>query len=98
MFCRSSIKGSSFLLFMHLCVIRILKYVSQVIELPIKHPELFESLGIAQPKVKLVSSYSIWLNLLYRHWLLVLVSKSTDSSTIGCSAVWATWYRENTFG
>lgn len=23
----------------------------QVIELPIKHPELFESLGIAQPKV-----------------------------------------------
>jgi hypothetical protein len=24
---------------------------SQVIELPIKHPELFESLGIAQPKV-----------------------------------------------
>ena len=25
--------------------------VHQVIELPIKHPELFESLGIAQPKV-----------------------------------------------
>jgi hypothetical protein len=24
----------------------------QVIELPIKHPELFESLGIAQPKVR----------------------------------------------
>ena len=23
----------------------------QVIELPVKHPELFESLGIAQPKV-----------------------------------------------
>jgi hypothetical protein len=23
----------------------------QVIELPLKHPELFESLGIAQPKV-----------------------------------------------
>lgn len=23
----------------------------QVIELPIKHPELFESLGVAQPKV-----------------------------------------------
>jgi len=27
--------------------------VYQVIELPIKHPELFESLGIAQPKVHL---------------------------------------------
>jgi hypothetical protein len=25
----------------------------QVIELPLKHPELFESLGIAQPKVRL---------------------------------------------
>jgi len=25
--------------------------ILQVIELPIKHPELFESLGIAQPKV-----------------------------------------------
>ena len=24
---------------------------TQVIELPIKHPELFESLGVAQPKV-----------------------------------------------
>jgi hypothetical protein len=29
------------------CVARAL----QVIELPLKHPELFESLGIAQPKV-----------------------------------------------
>lgn len=27
--------------------------IFQVIELPIKHPELFESLGIAQPKVGL---------------------------------------------
>lgn len=27
----------------------------QVIELPLKHPELFESLGIAQPKVRPVS-------------------------------------------
>ena len=25
---------------------------AQVIELPLKHPELFESLGIAQPKVR----------------------------------------------
>jgi len=29
----------------------------QVIELPIKHPELFESLGIAQPKV--VSHFAV---------------------------------------
>ena len=26
----------------------------QVIELPVKHPELFESLGIDQPKVSIV--------------------------------------------
>lgn len=26
-------------------------FVRQVIELPLKHPELFEALGIAQPKV-----------------------------------------------
>ena len=28
------------------------KEIKEVIELPIKHPELFESLGIAQPKVR----------------------------------------------
>lgn len=28
-----------------------IKEIKEVIELPIKHPELFESLGIAQPKV-----------------------------------------------
>ncbi len=28
-----------------------IKEVKEVIELPIKHPELFEALGIAQPKV-----------------------------------------------
>jgi len=27
-------------------------FVLQVIELPVKHPELFESLGIDQPKVR----------------------------------------------
>jgi 26S proteasome regulatory subunit T6 len=26
------------------------RYTEEVVELPIKHPELFESLGIAQPK------------------------------------------------
>ena len=29
-----------------------IKEIKEVIELPIKHPELFESLGIAQPKVR----------------------------------------------
>lgn len=28
-----------------------IKEIKEVIELPVKHPELFESLGIAQPKV-----------------------------------------------
>jgi SpoVK/Ycf46/Vps4 family AAA+-type ATPase len=28
-----------------------IKEIKEVVELPIKHPELFESLGIAQPKV-----------------------------------------------
>lgn len=28
-----------------------IKEIKEVIELPIKHPELFEALGIAQPKV-----------------------------------------------
>ena len=33
----------------------------QVIELPIKHPELFESLGVAQPKVRACLQNVIWL-------------------------------------
>lgn len=28
-----------------------IKEIKEVIELPIKHPELFEALGVAQPKV-----------------------------------------------
>ena len=32
-----------------------IKEIKEVIELPVKHPELFEALGIAQPKVKSVS-------------------------------------------
>ena len=34
---------------------------AQVIELPIKHPELFESLGVAQPKVTQTPRESITL-------------------------------------
>jgi 26S proteasome regulatory subunit T6 len=30
-----------------------IKEIKEVIELPIKHPELFEALGVAQPKVLL---------------------------------------------
>ena len=29
-----------------------IKEIKEVVELPIKHPELFESLGVAQPKVR----------------------------------------------
>lgn len=29
-----------------------IKEIKEVIELPIKHPELFEALGVAQPKVQ----------------------------------------------
>lgn len=36
-----------FTLCVHVCALCLV----QVIELPLKHPELFESLGIAQPKV-----------------------------------------------
>ena len=35
-----------------------IKEIKEVIELPVKHPELFESLGIAQPKVGGVSVYT----------------------------------------
>lgn len=30
-----------------------IKEIKEVIELPVKHPELFEALGIAQPKVNI---------------------------------------------
>jgi len=30
-----------------------IKEIKEVIELPIKHPELFEALGVAQPKVRM---------------------------------------------
>ena len=29
-----------------------IKEIKEVIELPIKHPELFEALGVAQPKAR----------------------------------------------
>lgn len=46
-----------------------IKEIKEVIELPVKHPELFEALGIAQPKVSvfvfsfyLLSSVCIFYN------------------------------------
>jgi len=36
-----------------------IKEIKEVIELPVKHPELFEALGIAQPKVRDI--YVFWL-------------------------------------
>ena len=36
---------------------RQIKEIKEVIELPVKHPELFESLGIAQPKGVLLYGY-----------------------------------------
>jgi ATP-dependent 26S proteasome regulatory subunit len=41
--------------------------VVQVIELPLKHPELFDALGIAQPKVRL--HVCIAGTLCYKTWL-----------------------------
>lgn len=41
-----------------------IKEIKEVIELPVKHPELFESLGIAQPRV----SFSMALLALVRHF------------------------------
>ena len=39
-----------------------IKEIKEVIELPVKHPELFESLGIAQPKVRVMSNILNCLN------------------------------------
>ena len=36
-----------------------IKEIKEVIELPVKHPELFEALGIAQPKVLYFTSKSL---------------------------------------
>jgi len=36
-----------------------IKEIKEVIELPVKHPELFEALGIAQPKVSLITELNL---------------------------------------
>lgn len=42
-----------------------IKEIKEVIELPVKHPELFEALGIAQPKVSIniLMYFTIFTNL-----------------------------------
>ena len=59
-----------------------IKEIKEVIELPVKHPELFESLGIAQPKVGGASVRSAGFN----------------PFPPGCVAVWAARDREDTTG
>ena len=38
-----------------------IKEIKEVIELPVKHPELFDALGIAQPKVSSQSRNKIFI-------------------------------------
>jgi 26S proteasome regulatory subunit T6 len=37
-----------------------IKEIKEVIELPVKHPELFDALGISQPKVCFLSFFLIF--------------------------------------
>lgn len=38
-----------------------IKEIKEVIELPVKHPELFDALGIAQPKVMCSSRFIVYV-------------------------------------
>ncbi|KAF9673849.1 hypothetical protein SADUNF_Sadunf10G0066600 [Salix dunnii] len=55
-----------------------IKEIKEVIELPIKHPELFESLGIAQPKV-LSLCYAAQIFLLITFHILYLARMESGS-------------------
>ena len=72
----------------------------QVIELPIKHPELFESLGIAQPKVPCCRVLCV--KSLFRSQGPCLSNYCTNSFCpplcLGSSIVWATRYWEDFVG
>ena len=54
-----------------------IKEIKEVIELPIKHPELFDALGIAQPKVS--------SNLM--HWLYCIIVVIAFSYRVCCCMV-----------
>lgn len=61
----------------------------QVIELPIKHPELFEALGVAQPKVShLAASWRLQrtLNNQFPAWLIDISSNSAAPTFFFCTA------------
>lgn len=65
----------------------------QVIELPIKHPELFESLGIAQPKVRfLPEDHFNWFELYMKRKRLKVICFP------GCSPLWTSRHRKDIAG
>ena len=49
--------------------------ISQVIELPVKHPELFDALGIDQPKVGAVEANGIIVYKLLSYDCILLLKK-----------------------
>ncbi len=62
---------------------------AQVIELPIKHPELFESLGVAQPKASRQHSQNATAPMQIVHILMCMAQKkavhaSTGGIDMGC--------------
>lgn len=61
-----------------------IKEIKEVIELPVKHPELFEALGIAQPKVG-----DIWSQLLNMFDLCLVAGSAT---------VWPPWHWQDSAG
>ena len=50
-----------------------IKEIKEVIELPVKHPELFDALGIAQPKVSQKLIPSMW-NAVFINYLALMVT------------------------
>jgi 26S proteasome regulatory subunit T6 len=54
-----------------------IKEIKEVIELPVKHPELFDALGISQPKVCLIFLQLFSFFLFY----------------LGCFTLWPSRYR-----
>ena len=49
-----------------------IKEIKEVIELPVKHPELFESLGIAQPKVLYCMDHQVQVRPYWQEQLLTI--------------------------
>lgn len=47
-----------------------IKEIKEVIELPVKHPELFDALGIAQPKVTVKQRLSVPADAVLLRWLV----------------------------